>query len=131
MVQGRFRCRLYAGVALWALLVLGCGKGPPKQPAEKAEAVVEQFLDAWSRGDSPEQFAAADRPIQATDPDWRAGYRLLSFLAVESRQGSESPDHVHCRYALSLRDRKGRRVDKQVVYDVKLGEKSVIARASR
>jgi hypothetical protein len=131
MVQGSVRRRLYAGLALLVLVALGCGKGPPKQPAERAEAVVEQFLDAWSRGDTPEQFAAAGRPVEATDPDWRAGCRLLSFLAAESRQGPDGPDHFRCRFALSLRDRKGRKVDKQVVYDVKLGEKSVIARAPR
>ncbi len=131
MAQGRVRRRLYAGLALWALVALGCGRGPPKQPAEKAEAVVEQFLDAWSRGDSPERFAAPDRPIQVTDPDWRAGYRLVSFLGVEARQSPDSPDHVRCRFALSLRDRKGRKVDKEVVYDVKLGDTTVIARAPR
>ncbi len=131
MLQGCVRCRLWAGLALGALVALGCGKGPPKQPAERAEAVVERFLDAWSRGDSPEQFAAPDGPVQATDPDWRAGYRLLSFLAADSQQGPDGPDHFRCRFALSLRDRKGRKVDKQVVYDVKLGEKSVVARAPR
>jgi hypothetical protein len=32
--------------------------------------------------------------------------------------------------ALTLRDRQGRQVEKQVVYEVEVGEKSVIRRAS-
>jgi hypothetical protein len=92
---------------------------------------VEQFLDAWSRGEPPDKFAGPDQPVQAADPDWRAGYRLLSFLSVEARPSPDGPDHFRCRVALSLRDRKGRKVDKEVVYDVRLGEKTVIGRAAR
>lgn len=123
-----FRNHLHAGMAFSALLALGCGKTP--QPADKAEKIVEQFLEAWSRGQPPDTFAAPDGPIQGTDPDWKTGYRLLSFLSAEAKQSPEMPDHIRCRVALSLQDRKGRRMDKEVVYDVQLGKTSVISRAS-
>jgi hypothetical protein len=118
-------------VALAALLGPGCGKGPPTPPPARAEALVERFLDAWSRGESPDAFAGPDKPVQATDPDWKAGCRLLSFLSIEASPGPEAPDHFRCRVALSLRDPKGKRVDKEVVYDVQVGQTSVIGRVAR
>jgi hypothetical protein len=121
---------LHAGLALSALVAAGCGNDASKQPTDKAEKVVEQFLDAWSRGEPPDKFADPDHPIEGTDPDWKAGYRLLSFLSAESKQSPDTPDHVRCRVALTLQDPKGRKWDKEVVYDVQLGEKNVIQRAS-
>lgn len=116
------------GMILLAMLVPGCGK--PQQPAEKAERVVEQFLDAWSRGEPLDKFADAGLPIHGTDPDWKAGHRLLSFLCDDAQPSQETPGHVRCRVALSLQDQKGKRVDKKVDYDVQLGEKSAITRVS-
>jgi hypothetical protein len=40
------------------------------------------------------------------------------------------PDHVRCRASLSVQDAKGKRWNKEVVYDVQLGEKIAITRAS-
>lgn len=123
-------CRplLYAATILMAVVVTGCGK--PQQPGDKAERVVEKFLDAWSRGELSDKFAHADQPIQGTDPDWKAGQRLLSFLCDEAKPSQETPGHVRCRVALTLQDQKGKRIDKEVEYDVQLGEKSLITRVS-
>ncbi len=112
---------------LSTLLLPGCGKSPPQQPADRAEVLVEQFLDAWSRGVSPEKFAGTNPALQVTDPDWSAGHRLLSFLSAEAKPAG---DTVRCRVALTLRDRQGQKVDREVVYDVQLGERSVIRRVS-
>src|SRR5205807_3206448 len=119
---------LVVAVALASLAAQGCGKRSPQQPAEKAEAVVDQVLDAWTRGESFGKFAGPQQPIQASDPDWKAGYRLLSFLTAEAKQNPEQPDHVRCRVALSLQDRTGKKVDKEVVYDVQLGDTIIIGR---
>ncbi len=117
----------YAGMILLVCITPGCGK--PPQPADKAEKIVEQFLDAWSRGESLNKFADPDHPIQGIDPDWKEGRRLLSFLCAETKPG-ETPEHFRCRVSLALQDQKGKRADKEVVYDVQLGEKSVIRRMS-
>jgi hypothetical protein len=130
MFENCFRRLLYASMILSASIAAGCGNNASKQPTDKAEKIVEQFLDAWSRGEPPDKFAGPDQPIQGTDPDWKAGYRLLSFLSAETKQSTESPDHVRCRVALSLGDRKGRKWNKDVEYDVRLGENSIIRRAS-
>lgn len=128
MPRAPFR-RLLAVAALAALAAPGCGKSSPRQAAEKAEAAVDQVLDAWTRGEPAAKFADPKEPVQATDPDWTAGRRLLSFLTVEAKPDPEKPDHVRCRVALSLQDRTGKKVDREVVYDVRLGEPIVIGRA--
>lgn len=120
---------LVAAAALLALLP-GCG-GPPRGLPEKAEAAVNDFLDAWTRGEPPERFADPGRPVQGGDPEWQAGHRLLSFLIADSKVSQESPPRVRCRASLSLQDRKGRKLERDVLYDVQLGPPVVIARAAR
>jgi hypothetical protein len=124
------RSFLYVILTLSSTIALGCGANASKQPANKALAVVEQFLEAWSRGEPSNKFADSAHPIQGTDPDWQAGYRLLSFLTAEAKQSQDQPDRVRCRVALSLQDPKGRKWDKEVVYDVQMGAKSVVSRAA-
>ncbi len=120
----------HAALLFLALMVPGCAKDTSKQATDKAEKIVETFLDAWSRGESPDKFADANQPIQGSDPDWKAGLRLLSFLAVDSNQSPDDPHYFLCRMALSLQDRKGKKLEKQVVYGVHLGEKSTLERAA-
>ena len=116
---------------LFFLMATGCGTTVPPSPTDKAEAVVERFLDAWTRGDSPEKFAEANPSIQVTDPDWKAGYRLLSFLGKDAKQSQQTPPRFLCRVSLSVQDRKGKKLDKEVAYDVRMEEKIVIGRAER
>jgi hypothetical protein len=130
MHRNRFRALVFAGITFSAVFAGGCGNNASKQPADKAEKVVELFLDAWSQGEPADKFAEPGHAVQGTDPDWQAGYRLLSFLTAEATPNPEMPDHVRCRVALSLQDQKGRTWDKEVEYDVQLGEKSVLRRKS-
>jgi hypothetical protein len=112
-----------------ALLAQGCGSSSPNQPADKAERFVDEFLDCWARGESPDKLADRNPSIQVSDPDWKAGYRLTSFLIVETKQDQGTPGHVQCRVALSLADRKANKSEKEVKYDVRVGDKIVIGRA--
>lgn len=130
MSSNCFRRLLLAGLAVSVLATMGCGNKAANQPSEKADKTVERFLDAWSRGEPLDKFADPSQPIQGSDPDWKAGYRLVSFLSADSKPSAERPDHVRCRFALTLQDPKGKTWDKQVEYDVQLGEKNVITRAS-
>jgi hypothetical protein len=123
--------RLLAVAAALAALAGGCGKNAVPQPAEKAEAALDQFLAAWTRGEPADTFSGPEKPLQATDPDWMAGYRLSSFLTVESTANPERPGQIRCRVALTLRDPGGKQVDKEVVYEVELGETIAIQRGGR
>jgi hypothetical protein len=119
-------------LVLATLVGQGCGKGPSEQqPGQRAEAAVDRFLEAWTKGESPDKFAGANLGIQATDPDWKAGHRLLSFLTVDSKQSQETPPRFRCRVALTLQDRQGNKVDMDVTYDVQMGDTIVISRAPR
>jgi hypothetical protein len=106
----------------------GCAKVVPKTPADRAEAVVEQFLYAWSNEEAPDRFAASHPGISVSDPDWEAGERLLSYLSIETKQTGEKTSGFRCRVALSLRDRRGNTVDKEAMYEIVPGEKCVITR---
>ncbi|SRR5579884_784165 len=128
MYRKWFRNLRYASMIFLALISPGCGKPPP--PTDKAERNVEEFLDAWSRGEPPDKFAGANRSVQGTDPDWKAGHRLLSFLCAEAKPSEETADHVRCRVSLALQDKKGKRWEKDVVYDVQLGDQCIISRVS-
>lgn len=130
MPRNLFRALLCAAMMLCILLAPGCANKDPKELEHKAEKVVDEFLDAWSRGEPPDKFAGPDGPIQGTDPDWKAGYRLLSFLSEEVTQKQEQPDCVRCRVAIALQDQRGNKMDKKVDYDVQLGEKKTIRRVS-
>lgn len=130
MSKNCFRGLLHAGIALSILVAGGCGNNASKQAVDKADKALELFLDAWSRGEPPNKFADSDPLVQGSDPDWKAGYRLLSFLSAEAKQSQEMPDHVRCRVTLSLQDPKGKKREKEVVYDVRVGEKCVISRVA-
>ena len=112
-----------------ALVVAGCRKDEAKQSTEKAEQALDQFLNAWSMKEPPDKFASANQSIRGTDPDWQCGARLLSFLTAESKPVDGSPSRVRCRVALSRQEKSGKKVEKQVDYDVELGEPVVISRA--
>jgi hypothetical protein len=111
-----------------ALVVSGCHKDEAKQSTEKAERALDQFLNAWTMKEPPDKFASGDKSIRGTDPDWQGGARLLSFLTADSKPVDGSPSRVRCRVALSLQEKSGKKVEKQVDYDVELGEPVVISR---
>lgn len=132
MRQIHFRLQFCVTLIFFSVFLQGCEKKvSPQQPADKAEAIVEKFLDSWTRGESPDKFADPAQPVQGIDPDWKAGHRLLSFLSVEAKQSQETPNQVRCRVALSTQDPKGKKVNKEVVYEVQVGEKYVISRMLR
>jgi hypothetical protein len=120
--------RWFLVLAFSACFLHGCARNPSGQPVNKAEAALDTALDCWARGEAPEALADAEQPIQATDPDWKAGYRLTSFLGVDSKPVEETPDRFRCRVALALKDPKGKEVQKEVVYNVTLGDTVLISR---
>jgi hypothetical protein len=130
MPQNRIHSFVLAVLVIGACITQGCSRNNSKRAQDKAEKAVEQVLDAWARGESADKYADANQSVQASDPDWKAGYRLLSFLTIDSKQEAE-PSHFQCRVSLSLQDPKGAKVVKEVGYDVKMGSKTVIDRMAQ
>jgi hypothetical protein len=110
-------------IAALAATLLGCGtgSGPTEDGLGKAQTALDKALDAWTRSESPEGFSV-------DDPDWKAGYRLLSFLTAETNYVDQRSDQVRCRVALTLADKQGKRSDKDVFYIVKLADRITVAR---
>lgn len=115
------------GLAALIFFLPGCGKTSATSQ-DKADVAVEKFLNAWVRGEPSDAWATAGQPIQGTDPDWQANYRLSSFLIADTKPVDEKPDHVRCRVSLSLKNSRGKPMEKEVIYDVTLGESVVITR---
>lgn len=117
-------------VCVLVIAVGGCGK-QPLPATTRAENVLEKFLDAWTKGATASNWSSNPDPIQVTDPDWKAGCRLLGFLILDSKEEERIPGIVHCRATLSLREPKGKKVDKEVQYDVESEPLPSIKRVGR
>jgi hypothetical protein len=106
-------------LVLGLLTLAGCKKDDAAGAAQRrAEAALDRALDAWVRGEPPEGLEG----IRVDDPDWRGGQRLVGFLVTRSGVVEGAKDEVRCRVALTLQDRSGRRVDREVEYRVRIAE---------
>src|SRR5262245_65013218 len=106
-----FMRRAGAIVAVVITLAAGCG---PKPDLGRAEEVVKTSLEAWKGGQKPQQLT--DRAIDIAEPDWKAGYRLLDFqVKTASSQPQQGPRVI---VVLTLQNRAGKKLDKEVAYEV-------------
>src|SRR5438045_1704888 len=91
----------------------GCGgaagKAAPRAELDRAQAALQAALDAWKKGGRP--------GAGITDPDWAGGVRLVDYM-IYNAEGRPGED-VRCGVALSLRDRQGKALTKDVVYSVR------------
>jgi hypothetical protein len=104
-----------------AAFVTGCGASAD---LDKAKAVVETSLNKWKQAGKPQELT--QQAIDIAEPDWKAGYRLLDYeLKNVSAQPQQGPRIV---VQLNLQDRAGKKLSKQVAYEVILGDKVRIGR---
>ncbi len=123
MLQHCFRNAVLALGALAAVSLAGCSQGASDTDVTlaKAQAAVDDALNGWTRGEPAEKFACSD-------PDWKGGARLLSFLTADARIVRANPPEVRCQVALTLKDRHGKQRDRTVAYLVQLGDPVTIRR---
>jgi predicted ATP-dependent protease len=121
MLRNRLDPLLLTALILVAVALSGCSSNSSEATLAKAQVALDIALDGWSRNEPPEKFACVD-------PDWKAGYRLVSFLTSDAKHVDETRDRVRCRVALSLKDRQGKRLDREAFYLVQLGETITIRR---
>jgi hypothetical protein len=113
-------------LVLGLLIPAGCQKDAADAAQRRAEAALDQALDSWVRGEPPDRL----KGIRVDDPDWRAGQRLVSFLVSQSGRVEGVQDEVRCRVALTLQDRSGRRMNREVEYRVRITEPVSIERVA-
>lgn len=114
---------LVASVAL----AVGCSNSFPKESLDKARESVEASLTAWQQGEKLAALATRAEPIQFTEELWSSGHQLLSFQ-IKQTVGEQKEGVIRCFVALSLKDRKGRRSEREVAYQVTLKSPILIAR---
>lgn len=105
-----------------AISVLGCSGAKPD--LTKAEDVVKASLDKWKEGGKPQQLS--DKSIEMTDPDWRAGMKLLDYQVKNASAPPQQGPRVVVR--LDLQNRTGKKLNKEVAYEVLPGDKIRIGR---
>ncbi len=107
-------------VLLAALIALaGCGTGPRRAGAVdpvRAREALRTTLDHWRRGEAPATLTEASPAITAQDLDWEAGFRLVNYEVLDD--GRDDDANLRIPVALSLRDPRGRPVEKHVTYVV-------------
>ncbi len=123
-------CRLVPRCPLYALflfstgfLAIGCG-GESTENLDKSEVAVRAALDAWKKGGAAEQLVK-DK-IEIVEPDWKGGLRLLDYQVKSvSNQPQQGPRVV---VVLNLQDRASKKLNREVAYEVILGDKIRIGR---
>lgn len=113
-------CALLAGL-------VGCDSSAPVQNAQIASEldVLKEGLEAWKGGGTAASLEAAARPIQFTDPDWKAGAKLVEYR-VGKLAGEEDGETV-CNVVLKLEVR-GKPVEKQITYRVAATPRRAVSR---
>lgn len=127
--SGRMRnaTQVFAWVAVIALA--GCKSGGTIQATgneEQAKQAVQLTLDAWKSGTKLTEFAEAHPELVVADEDWQSGGVLAGYKLLEPAVLSGS--HWRQKTELQLKG-KGKSKPAVAIYDVTLGEKTVILRS--
>ncbi len=114
-------------VAVLFLALVGCQTDAPVKSAELATdvQVLKDGLEAWKGGGTPAALEAGANPIKFTDPDWKAGAKLLDYHLQKA--GSEDEGETLCNVTLKL-EVKGKAVDKPASYRVTVTPRRTVTR---
>lgn len=122
MMRTRFSL-VFLGFGLFLTGCGGEGSLPPDQ-LDRARNALQTALDAWKQGLKAHTLAA--KSIEISDSDWQAGLRLVSYevKSVEGKPGK----NPHSWTVLSLETRQGKKLEREVLYDIRLRDKITIGR---
>lgn len=120
-----------AWTMFWAAFAMlaGCKSGGTIQAtgnADLAKTAMVQVLDAWKSGEKLTEFTAVHPELVVADEDWNSGSALSSYKLLEPAVLSGS--HWRQKTELQLKG-KGKSKPMVAVYDITLGEKTVILRS--
>lgn len=108
------------------LLLPGCGPGRMSQnELDRIRQAVEASLDSWKKGEVPSALAKRADPIEMADPEWGT-HRLLGYQIKNVE--STSKTKARCLVDLSLKDRQGKKVEREVAYDIDVANGTKIGR---
>lgn len=104
----------------------GCGTGsPPPVEADSGREALRNVLEAWKQGETYEAFRKNNASPIVNDPEWRDGFKLADYkIGTEKESGAS----LHCDVMLTLKEPKGKTVERKAVYQVNTSPSVTVAR---
>ena len=107
-------------------LLPGCGRGlDPDADAAEAAKALQAALEAWKKGQSPDELEKGKPSILMNEDNWRAGKRLVDFKVEES---SLSGRQIRAQVRIKLKDKDGEMREQKAVYIIDTTPRIVIVR---
>jgi hypothetical protein len=118
--------RLALFILLCLCLLSSCRRGLDKDadPEEGGKA-LQTALEAWKKGQTPEELEKMSPPILMNEDDWRLGKRLLDFKVEENTLKGRQ---VRSRVRIKLEDKSGKSLEKKAAYIIDTTPRLVIVR---
>jgi ligand-binding SRPBCC domain-containing protein len=105
----------------------GCKRTLSQKELDQGRASLETGLQAWQKGERPDALQKLTPPLHFRDEDWMKGMRLTAW-EITSTNGSVSDLTPRYEVVLSLLDRNGKKIQRQVVYQIERKETIAIVR---
>jgi hypothetical protein len=117
-------CRSSVALAVMVFLS-GCGSGRPSADIERGKQAVVVALDAWKLNLPVGKLKTATDAVEFTE-ELRSTF-LLTDYAIEKVDASDQ-EVIRFTVTLSLKDKKGKKSHREVVYAVALRDSAVVSR---
>jgi hypothetical protein len=88
---------------------------PKPADAVQARQALRVALDTWQKGAAPASLKEGEPSIQIVDHQWRSGYQLVRYQVRDDRPLGTN---LRCQVQLSLKNTKGKSLQKKAVYSV-------------
>lgn len=110
---------LSLGLGLVLLGVCGCGGASSPVAVtspDRARTALKDAMESWKRGDPYGAPQDLSPPIRVADEDWLSGAKLLDYRLDAGDQLIGTS--LRCPVSITLKDAKGRKTKRQVLYSV-------------
>lgn len=109
-----------------AALVAGCSqKKHSTADVERGQTALTAALDSWKNNEPADRLKTLADPVEYTD-ELRLTHRLVDYTV--GKPDPADPEVIRYPVTLKLQDRKGKAVDRDVVFMVAMKSPIVIAR---
>lgn len=119
MRTNHFRREILNSAIFLMVAALGCGgtrSSPEALPHDEARGYILEALAAWKGGKASKSLALRTPPLRFVDPDLDVGMTLLDYRI--GPEASVQDYAIDIPVVLTLKDRRGRTVTRNAVYQV-------------
>ena len=105
------------GCAFLCLIAGGCNRYSAKEhrvDAAQARQTLENVLNCWKEGATPESCKEMNPSVVVQDMDWKAGLKLSSFEILGDGEAVDA--NLRCPVKLTLQDPKQGQIERKVTY---------------